>query len=371
MPRSWHSRRTLALIACCASGLTACSTLVSDADKPRATPPALTLSPSTSGAGQGARAAPEQPECRPRPGVTVTALPDVQIEGIAVPGSVEHGLAPITVPAVTVDGGCIIVHEAPAGCLGAVEITSVSVPALDLPAQDIPEQVVGSRALPRVSVPAVHLDGVTVPAVHSDQVCRVVSDGELPTITRAGVVRPVAARPGGARPELTRDGLCDGGACLPALVLPRIEIPPVKVSSVDVDPARLTRTELAEGVGMTAGDDRTAYTAPADVLFDYDKALLRPAANRALTQLLPRLGSGPVTVEGHTDSTGSTQHNLDLSRRRAEAVAAWLRAHGVAPHRLRVIGRGESAPAYPNDSEANRQRNRRVVIGVLTGPDAR
>lgn len=71
---------------------------------------------------------------------------------------------------------------------------------------------------------------------------------------------------------------------------------------------------------------------------------------------------GVVRVEGHTDDTGTVEGNLLLSRRRAEAVADHLVAAGIARVRITVIGRGESTPAYPNDTDAHRAQNRRVVI---------
>ena len=73
----------------------------------------------------------------------------------------------------------------------------------------------------------------------------------------------------------------------------------------------------------------------------------------------------PIRVEGHTDDRADDAHNLDLSQRRAQAVADWLVAYGgIDPARLTVVGLGEASPAYPNDSDENRARNRRVVITV-------
>jgi outer membrane protein OmpA-like peptidoglycan-associated protein len=115
------------------------------------------------------------------------------------------------------------------------------------------------------------------------------------------------------------------------------------------------------------GPDATAYIAGGDVLFETDRATLRPEALRALRHLAKRVEKSPgtVVVEGHTDSRGTAAHNVDLSRRRAATVAAWLRSGGLDPStRLVVRGLGEAAPAYSNATEEGRERNRRVVITV-------
>lgn len=114
-----------------------------------------------------------------------------------------------------------------------------------------------------------------------------------------------------------------------------------------------------------------------DVLFDTDRAELKPGAQSALDRLAGFLGENParqVRVEGHTDSTGSPSYNSLLSRDRAQSVADALTARGIAAERLRVRGMGEAYPVATNDTEAGRQENRRVEV-VVSGsggqfPDA-
>lgn len=106
---------------------------------------------------------------------------------------------------------------------------------------------------------------------------------------------------------------------------------------------------------------------PADVLFDVDKADIRADAVQALTHLgtVIRAYTGAVRLVGHTDSDGSDAHNLDLSRRRAESVKAWLVANAAIPAaRFATEGAGEAQPVAPNDTPANKQRNRRVDVVV-------
>ncbi len=80
--------------------------------------------------------------------------------------------------------------------------------------------------------------------------------------------------------------------------------------------------------------------------FALESANLTPGALRDLDQVAaalrdPRLADVPVTLEGHTDASGAADYNLDLSRRRAGAVLAYLTSRGVRPDRLRAVGYGE------------------------------
>ena len=76
--------------------------------------------------------------------------------------------------------------------------------------------------------------------------------------------------------------------------------------------------------------------------------------------------SARLQVEGHTDDRGDETYGQRLSERRARAVADWLvRSAGFKTDKISTKGFGETAPAVPNTSAANRQKNRRVVITVL------
>jgi outer membrane protein OmpA-like peptidoglycan-associated protein len=111
-----------------------------------------------------------------------------------------------------------------------------------------------------------------------------------------------------------------------------------------------------------------------DVLFDYDKAVLKPAAEEALKKVAVVLSQFPessVTVEGYTDSKGGKGVNLPLSRERAMAVKEWLVKNGNVPStHITAKGFGEENPAAPNtnsdgsDNPAGRALNRRVTIIV-------
>jgi outer membrane protein OmpA-like peptidoglycan-associated protein len=105
------------------------------------------------------------------------------------------------------------------------------------------------------------------------------------------------------------------------------------------------------------------------IVFQVDKAILKPESEKVLSQLLAFLQArGDVTrlrIEGHTDSTASDEHNQELSARRALAVADWLVDRGIDHVRLVAVGFGESKPRGPNDVAAGRAENRRTEFHVM------
>jgi outer membrane protein OmpA-like peptidoglycan-associated protein len=107
-----------------------------------------------------------------------------------------------------------------------------------------------------------------------------------------------------------------------------------------------------------------------DAFFDFDHSNLRPDAVAALDELIAKLKSvnrvSRVSVVGHTDSVGSVAYNQKLSERRAASAKRYLVAHGVEAEQIDTHGEGELNPSHPNDTPANRQKNRRVAIDFLT-----
>jgi len=102
-----------------------------------------------------------------------------------------------------------------------------------------------------------------------------------------------------------------------------------------------------------------------DVLFEFDRSDLTPAARTELTALMPQLMAADVVsvkVVGHTDSKGSDAYNQSLSERRAASVVAFVLSQGVPTSKLSSEGRGESEPVDTNDTDAGRAKNRRVEI---------
>jgi outer membrane protein OmpA-like peptidoglycan-associated protein len=114
-------------------------------------------------------------------------------------------------------------------------------------------------------------------------------------------------------------------------------------------------------------EDALRITFSDEVMFDFDSATIRPGFRETLRKVADVLRDYPQSealIVGHTDSLGSEAYNLELSRRRAEAVRQALIADGVPPGQLRAEGRGEAEPRADNATEAGRQLNRRVEIYV-------
>ncbi len=109
-------------------------------------------------------------------------------------------------------------------------------------------------------------------------------------------------------------------------------------------------------------------TLAADVLFDFDKSVLKPAGKSKLDDLVAKIRGINLEVViaiGHTDSIGSDAYNQKLSVRRAESVKAYLVSKGVEPNRIYTEGKGEKQPVASNKTKDGRQKNRRVEIEVI------
>ena len=118
---------------------------------------------------------------------------------------------------------------------------------------------------------------------------------------------------------------------------------------------------------QTRQTERGLVVTLGDVLFEVDRAAIKPGATRALDQLVAALRTDPaaaITIEGHTDSTGSRDYNMDLSTRRMNSVRAYLVTHGVDPARISGRGLGPDYPVASNATESGRLQNRRVEVIV-------
>lgn len=123
---------------------------------------------------------------------------------------------------------------------------------------------------------------------------------------------------------------------------------------------------LDGSVAATETDTGARIRLDSTVLFGKDSAVLRPKALdqiKAAADALEVTGKGRITVTGYTDDLGSAAHGLALSKRRARAVADALRQQLPREgYSYQVVGKGEADPAVPNTSEANRAKNRRVIV---------
>lgn len=128
--------------------------------------------------------------------------------------------------------------------------------------------------------------------------------------------------------------------------------------------ARL-RAEL--GQAQTRVTERGVVLTLGDVLFSVGRSDLKPGATRTLDKLVAALRrdrDATVTIEGHTDSTGKRNYNLELSKRRAQAVRSYLASKGIPSQRIKAKGLGPDFPVATNKTEAGRQQNRRVELLV-------
>ncbi|GAB4366383.1 MAG: hypothetical protein Kow00128_09800 [Deltaproteobacteria bacterium] len=113
--------------------------------------------------------------------------------------------------------------------------------------------------------------------------------------------------------------------------------------------------------------DKLYVALPSGILFDVDRDRIRPDARQPLATAADVLVNYPdtyVTVEGHTDSTGSFEYNQSLSERRAMRVRDVLVEYGVPVGRLSVRGYGETDPIADNSTPEGRQANRRVQLEI-------
>lgn len=136
-------------------------------------------------------------------------------------------------------------------------------------------------------------------------------------------------------------------------------------ATMDRNEAELRAQLQGTGVSVTRAGDQIILNMPSDITFGIDQDDIKPGFYQTLNSValvLKKFNQTLVDVYGHTDSTGSDQHNFDLSQRRALSVANYLNAQGVDQRRFAVTGFGETRPIASNDTDSGRAQNRRVEI---------
>ncbi|MFH1195364.1 MAG: OmpA family protein [bacterium] len=131
--------------------------------------------------------------------------------------------------------------------------------------------------------------------------------------------------------------------------------------------AAKAQADLAKLAAVKEEARGLVITLSGSVLFASDKSELLPAAQNKLNQVADALMETKerrITVEGHTDSQGSTSHNQDLSQRRADAVRSYLISRGYPGDLIQAQGIGENRPVADNNNAEGRANNRRVEIIV-------
>ena len=141
-----------------------------------------------------------------------------------------------------------------------------------------------------------------------------------------------------------------------------------KSDQVKSDLTTQFRSELSERI---ANIDDYKPAGDATVLFKFNSAQLTDEAKQQLDELgTSKMGSVKryfVAIQGFTDKTGDAQYNLDLSRRRAEAVQTYLVAqHNIPVYRIQIVGLGKDKPVNDEKTRDDRQKNRRVEVTIFS-----
>ena len=137
---------------------------------------------------------------------------------------------------------------------------------------------------------------------------------------------------------------------------------------LDAQAAELRAELVSTGVQVVESDDNIRLIMPGNITFKTDSADINssfyPVLN-SVARVLNKYNNSTVLVSGHTDSTGGAEYNLNLSRERAQSVAAYLQGQGVKQSRFEVLGLGSSNPIASNDTANGRSLNRRVEIKII------
>jgi len=135
-------------------------------------------------------------------------------------------------------------------------------------------------------------------------------------------------------------------------------------------PQGLTPAQIAvlKEEGFTQTDEGWEFGMSDKVLFDTDKAVVKPGSVDNIKRLVSRLlgvGLNRMRLDGHTDNRGSDAHNQQLSLRRAQAVADVVVAAGMPTANVAVRGQGATHPVADNGTAAGRAENRRVAVVIV------
>ncbi len=124
----------------------------------------------------------------------------------------------------------------------------------------------------------------------------------------------------------------------------------------------------AEAVELTPEEQAVVKKAFDNLEFATGKDIIKPeslASLDELAQLMKKYPGWKLKIEGHTDNVGVRAKNVELSKKRAEAVKKYISSKGISPTRFEVKWYGPDRPVAPNDTEEGRQKNRRVEMTIV------
>ena len=137
---------------------------------------------------------------------------------------------------------------------------------------------------------------------------------------------------------------------------------------MDRQEAELREQLRGTGVSVTRNGDSLILNMPSNVTFATDQSALDPSFYPTLNSvaiILNKYNQSLIDVLGFTDSTGSAQHNLGLSQRRAQSVSSYLGGQGIDRRRMYVVGFGQERPIASNSTPEGRAQNRRVELQIV------
>jgi outer membrane protein OmpA-like peptidoglycan-associated protein len=137
---------------------------------------------------------------------------------------------------------------------------------------------------------------------------------------------------------------------------------------MDTQEAKLRKQLRDSGVSIVRDGDKINLVMPGNITFASNSSNINSNFTSVLDSVslvLEEYNQTIIVVSGHTDSSGSAQHNQKLSEDRAGSVANYLRGQKILSDRLETVGFGETQPAVTNNTAAGRELNRRVEITLL------
>ncbi|GAB2698594.1 hypothetical protein GCM10011495_29610 [Hymenobacter frigidus] len=173
----------------------------------------------------------------------------------------------------------------------------------------------------------------------------------------------------------TKDQLAEAGQDTAVMARDSRSASTMAYDNWDMTTAKLNDVKFSEitssGVIVRGDSTYNIYSVEERVLFDTEKAEIKPGAAEALQQITgsigQRYGTSQVRVMGFADSRGDKSYNRELSEKRAEAVKNYLVSNGkIDAARVSVEPMGETMPVATNATATGRQENRRVEIAVRT-----
>ena len=133
-------------------------------------------------------------------------------------------------------------------------------------------------------------------------------------------------------------------------------------------PLKYRQVKMLKKEGFILTDEGWSLGLPERLLFDFNKADIKPEHGQKINRLAKQLNKydlHKLKIVGHTDDIGHPEYNQKLSEERAQSVASIFVQQGFKQNDLTVLGRGSSQPFVPNTSDENHASNRRVAVIII------